>query len=232
MIIRGLSGFGDGIYLYPIVRHYAKKTEVTVSSNFPSIYKRLGVKVIPFDRRIKVDLDCSYIAGKEDQTTTQWQDYIQGCEEGISYSADKTDFPDTDILKKHGIEGDYTVVRDYAMPMRSIFAKELLPNFIHYVSSLVGENVVLIGEKETTIKKVPCDYDLRDATSIDDIFTLVRYAKRVHTYSGFLIPVAEMLDKRCDVIMSQQGLNCKNTFISSITPKKLEEKSTTKCYIV
>ena len=49
MIIRSSSGFGDAIYLYPIVKYYINKGEkVIVKTNFPEVYKSLNCNCIPY----------------------------------------------------------------------------------------------------------------------------------------------------------------------------------------
>ena len=42
MILQGLSGLGDAVFLYPIAAHYAARGPVTIATHFPDVYARLA----------------------------------------------------------------------------------------------------------------------------------------------------------------------------------------------
>ena len=42
MILQGLSGLGDAVFLYPIAAHYATRGSVTIATHFPDVYARLA----------------------------------------------------------------------------------------------------------------------------------------------------------------------------------------------
>jgi len=42
MILQGLSGLGDAVFLYPIAAHYAARGPVTIATHFPNVYTRLA----------------------------------------------------------------------------------------------------------------------------------------------------------------------------------------------
>ena len=73
MILQGLSGLGDAVFLYPIAAHYATRGSVTIATHFPDVYTRLaGVSFAAYGS-VSQKIKYSRVAGSnyyEDYLTT------------------------------------------------------------------------------------------------------------------------------------------------------------------
>jgi hypothetical protein len=74
--IRGASGLGDSILMYPLVKQLANDYSVYVFSRYPEVFTNLNnVSTIPFDRDSQVDIDCCYLSRKG-ESTSQYEDVV------------------------------------------------------------------------------------------------------------------------------------------------------------
>jgi hypothetical protein len=233
MIIKGASGLGDAVYLYPIVKHYVTQTQdLRVMTNFPEIYADLKVKTIPFTKQ-HGDVNCNYCNRKYTKGTTQFEDMV------INAGLENHDIQFEMPYKRKSrfistpFEDDDTgmplcVLPAPYLPMNSQKSKELLYN-IDVVQELIDENMsfLFVQVGNDPIARFEVDYDFCGKTSVNDLLDICSLADIIITPPGNLLPMGEALNKKTFLIFSEKGLKSKDPFISSITPEKLITKSTT-----
>jgi len=236
MVIKGQSGFGDSIYLYPIVKHYTtvKNIPVTVITNFPKLFTRLpNIKTEPHTKRTPSDLRVSYSPRKYTLLSNQYQDYCYsgGVDPPPPFTLDwkctvdlrkELNIPDN---KKIAIVSapyiPFNRTDGYGHELRIDYAKMqyLLDIMKNYFIIQVGLNVAV-----------------HQLQGIDHYIQTPDYIRTISIYDnadmiigqvGHSIPMAEALDKKAMIIYSVKGLQSKHVFINSITPQKIHSKKTT-----
>jgi hypothetical protein len=233
MIIRGASGFGDAIYLYPIVRYYSHLfNPLTVLTDYPAIYDDLHVVTRPFCACVPV-LDCSYVNRKHLKETNQFQDMLINAEikETIDFTIPhkqniKTLFSDSKKKKT-------CLIVDLYNPMGTKSAAELKPDkekFDATIKQLERKYnlIFLTNDDERNAKNRLCFYGKIAFSYLCDLF---QNSDLIFCQVGWPLVLAEALDKKCLLLFSHQGTRSKNNFINSITPEKvITKKSTTYFY--
>jgi hypothetical protein len=211
MKIRGLSGFGDAIYLEPLVGRYTDAGHrVEVLTNFPQVFEHLPVKCLPFDRNAIVDKEYSYLKGKSNPDTTQLED--------MGYqSPDEFEIAHKPIaLLVCGYKGMNSVnefIPDRAVIERII--KDLQQNGYKVVHLTNGALERYAGTEEIR------------SDSYYQTLALFRGSDLIVCQQGWSTALAEGLNKRCLVVFSDKIRNSKSDFIRQITPKKVCCKVTT-----
>lgn len=203
--IRGLSGFGDAIYLRVALEWLLKNKpdDYIVLNDFPAVFQDLPVKIQKFNRGIIVDYDFSYLKGKGNLTTTQFEDMILNA--GLS----PIEF--ISQLKNRQLSNQTIVIPLYeGFGQKNSFYNILVPK-VNSFTNLVNtyNNIKYLEQKK---------YDFME---LIDIFNK---AKLVICQVGWGIPLAEMLDTPLLVCFNQDSLKCGRVFANTITPQKILEK--------
>lgn len=210
--VRGLSGFGDAIYLRVAVEWLLKHRpdNYLILNNYPTIFQDLPVQVTTFNRRTKVDYDFSYLSGKDSPNTHQFEDMF------INAKIKPVKF--TSKLKNRKYSDKVIVIKWY-------------PPFGQQRGSA---NNILAPDEETynsfidIIRRKNHDVMYIEPGQRFDFLELVKIfnkAKLVVCQVGWGIPMAEMLDVPLLVCFNQRSLRSENAFIRKITPQKVLAKS-------
>jgi hypothetical protein len=233
MIIRGASGFGDALYLYPIIKHYINKgKKVIVKTNFPEIYENLNCECIPYDIRQPEDIYCNYCSRKRNQETSQFEDMyiLAGIKEKIDFEID-TNYECSLV----GINKSICIIQKPYFPMNELQKRyDLMPDY-NIIQRLINDYkdkffFIQVGKtgqyEDELIKFSNVDLDYTDRTDIKMLLGLINISDIFITSIGWGIAAAEALNKKVFVLFAQSGLNSSNKFFSSITPKKVITKKT------
>ena len=239
--IRCGRGFGDSLYLQAAVRHLLMRggLRMRVASDWPDVWRPLGdrVEVIPFTRR--VDIVAHYVMGKRRLDTTQFQDVCQRA--GIEGDAElRLDWTVTNPALVDEVQKDGRPVLIVQMPRTPMgrtdgFGKTLLPD-CRAIQVLIDEardthRIVQIGAGQPLFHFRGLDLDLANRTTVAETIDAVSVADRCLGYVSFLVPLAESLDKPATFVWSRRGLDDGQPFISSITPRKVLHKATSRAVI-
>jgi len=200
MIIRCASGFGDAFYLYPICNFFRKLGhEVKAVTNHKQVMGR--IECVPYDRRIKVDIDCHYVQHKERQGTTVWDD---SCEKA----------------------GIITTFEHYlsCSPCNNKIAVVIEP----YAPSWANPNGGFVPKLET-FQRIIDDLTekgyrvnlMSGERSVEDWFAIYAGADFVVSQSSSHFVMAEAWNKKCYLILSEASRTSENWYIRTITPDKI-----------
>lgn len=229
--IRGGSGFGDSVYLRPIVDALSEKEEIVVCSNYPDVFRGSKAKVEPF-RRTKIDITAHYVYGKGLPNTTQWYDTCRAA--GI-YPAFKFhwDVVNADLVSR--IKGlaagkPIVVVHGGRPPMGRTdgFGGEILPRaeaFGYALKMFSDCLTVLVGSGKVSYT-ISTDVDLWDLTSVADVIDLFSIADGVIAQCSFAVPLAEAFDKCLVAVWSSRIAQAGRPYVRAITPQKILSKNT------
>lgn len=211
MKIRGLSGFGDAIYLEPLVdANCIVHGGVEVLTNYPQVFEHLPVTCLAFDRSATVDKEYSYLKGKSNPDTTQLEDM------GYELPDDFEIYHKPIALLVCGYKGMKSVMEfipDKAIIERII--KDLHLNgykVIHLTNGAI--------ERYAGVETI-------ESGSYYQTLAMFRGSDLIVCQQGWSTALAEGLNKRCLVVFSDKIRNSKSDFIRQITPKKVCCKNTT-----
>lgn len=232
--IRGGSGLGDSLYLRPICEFLVRNGHlVTACTNFPDVFIGSGAMVEPF-RRDRVDMIAHYVGGKNNPTTTLWQDLCNHAGVSVPLRFDWT--PRGGALLKRirrGANGrPVLLVHGGREPMgrRDKFGIELLPfegAFNATIAAIDDCFKVRIGRGDQ-LYPVACDLDLTNNTTVADVLDIAAVSAGVVSMCGFPVPLAEALDKPALFIWSSRGLASAHQFIKTVTPAKILSKGSSR----
>jgi hypothetical protein len=212
MKIIGLSGFGDSIYIEPLVRNEAEKESIELYTKFPDVFAHLkNVKCLPFNRAAKVDKTFSYLDGKPDKNTTQIQD--------LGYSRPeqfKLDYKPICVLAA-GYEGMLT--RNEFTPN-----KEVMQQIINDLKA-AGFEILHITNK--AIDKYEGVTEIESQNYFQTV-CMFQGADLIVCQQGWGVALAEGLNKDCLVVFADKIRKSNLEFIRQITPKKVICKNTTR----
>lgn len=233
VVIKGQKGFGDSVYLYPIVKwHVNSNFEVTVASNHAEVFEFLDCNKVPYG---DYKINAGYLHRKNINTTNQFQD--------MCYSAGiPLDTPyDIDIVRREvGINTTGKLLCLVTCPYlplggmkNSILdAKDLMPDY-NTIQGIINNHreyyYVLIGKNTTCTffyENIDLDLSNADYPNINWLFNLVYESNMILSQTGHMPAIAEGLDKKIFLAYSAKGLNSTNPFLNTITPKKILTKLT------
>jgi len=210
VVIRGLSGFGDSIYLEPLARKEAAEGNVTVLSNYPEIFAHLPVKVEKFDRCRKCDKVFSYLEGKETPDTTQLADMGYDC-------ADDFEIEHKPIAifaaGYNGMGSRNEMTPDKAVMQRIIDDLRMCGYIVLHIANKSIEKYANVTEIVSQ--------------SYFETVALFRGADLIVCQQGWGTALAEGLNKDCLVVFADKIRKSPTVFIRQITPKKVCCKKTT-----
>jgi len=228
MRIRGGSGLGDSIYLRPIVEHLICNGEiVTVLSDYPGVFIGAAVEVEPFGRE-RIDVLAHYVAGKNDPTTTQWQDVCRSAGVSVALRFDWTvqNQPLLESLVTKAAGRPIILVHGGRAPMGRTdgFGAELLPEreAFEAVLGVLAECFLVRVGKAAQLYPLRADVDLNGSTSVSDLLDIASVCEGVVAQCSFAVPLAEVFDKPLLAVWAARGLSAgRHQYIKSITPRKV-----------
>ena len=229
--IRGGMGLGDALYVQGVVRHLVGQgKKLVVHTAWPDVFipHKGMVKCEPFTRA-NINILAHYSLRKIFPGTSQFRDCClqAGITEKINLKLDwqTLNQPLIDSLPK-----PYVLVQLPRNPMNRTdgFGKELLPDcrVIQKVIDRVKPHasIVQIGAGKPLFEYAGIDVDLSNRTSVTDLLDVGLNAAGFIGYCSFAIPLAESFDKPGLYVWSRMGLQSKEHYIHTITPRKVIEK--------
>ena len=217
-IVKGASGFGDAIYLRVIVEWLLanRPNDYMILTKYPEVYKDLPVQTADLHSKMynNVSYYCQYLSGKGLFTTTQWEDMLNRAK--LPY------FPFTSSLKYLSLL-DLTLLNTVIVipPYNAMNGAKgtfpLIPKFKEF--------------SDYTAKYSDVIY-LKQKYPFLDLVKMFSSCKLVVAQQGWATALAEMVDTPIHVIFTKRALNDNYKFISTITPKKILTKPTSKAIIM
>ena len=236
MNIRGCMGLGDSLYSRRVCEYYIKEGhQITMETRYPDIFSDLDMKTSS-NRQFNSDVNCSYITRKKYKNTSQYEDVLyfakitepwplimtREWEADGGFAADLLSQIDSriclvaDLYKSSGVRNRMTLVPD-------------VDGYNKIISALNKEyTTVMIGNGPAMAEG--CEYDLRGKTSITDLMALAQKASFCLTQVGALLPICESFGTRVVSILSRGYRYSGESFINSITPKKVICGDSSRCY--
>jgi len=229
-------GLGDSIYNYMVCKYYKSKGhDVTIETKFPDIFSNLGIKTTS-NRIFNPDIGCSYIMRKKYRNSNQYQDvlYFAKVEGNCPLKMDRKWEPDgvytsdflgetkapiclvSDLYRSSGVRNRSTLVPDTDTYNKLISALNG-----HFITVMIGTGPKIANG---------CKYDLRGKTTVIDLMALAQRSSFCLTQVGALLPICESLNVPVVAILSKGYRYSGESFINSITPKKVICGENSKCY--
>jgi len=235
MILRGPSGLGDSVYMYPITREFMRRGEdVTLLSDFPDIFTPLKCRVEPY-RQQNYDLLTHYFTKRLDKRTSQYQDLLvmAGLDRDLPMQMDTVYKPEKLVKKK------LCLVRTPCKPRRGnplvACLQPAYPTFQMIIDDYQDEcSFVQIGraDGEQPYQFTGLTADLSAETDVILILKLLVCSDITLAQVGYMIPFCEALDKKLFCIFSRAGLQSKFIEASGVTPEKVFDKPKTTTWAV
>jgi len=230
--IRGASGLGDAIYVYPVAKYYRDLgNQVIVRTKFPDVYKDLDVQTVKFFKIPKADITASY-SNRKSQKTNQYQDVILNCKMPI----------DTPFLIDWKVDDEALVAKIkkmakgrkilvISMPHQPFdrpdrYGDALRPNFENLqiaIDYLKQKNwfVIQIGKGGCFQNLSNIDLKKQNLTSVKGLMDICSIADGFAGQVGFIVPIAEAFNKPLFALFSKAGLRSSDKFIPAITGEKI-----------
>jgi len=211
MVIRGLSGFGDAIYLEPLARKCSEQNNVTVLTNYPDVFAHLPVKISKFTKSCNVDRDFSYIDGKSNPDSTQLTDM------GYANAEDFTIEHAPIAILAAGYDG---------MGSRS----EMTPNkkvLQGIINELCERGYKVLHIANNSKEKYSHVTEIISQNYFETV-ALFKGADLIVCQQGWGTALAEGLNKLCLIVFADTIRKSALPFIRQITPQKVCCKKTTR----
>lgn len=211
MKIIGLSGFGDSIYIEPLVRSEAEKESIELYTKFPEVFAHLkSVKCLPFNNAAKVDEKFSYLDGKPNKSTTQLED--------LGYS------------RPEQFELDYKPICVLAAGYEGMLTrKEFTPDkkvMQQIINDLKASGFEVLHITNKAVDKYEGVTEIESQNYFQTV-CMFQGADLIVCQQGWGVALAEGLNKDCLVVFADKIRKSNLEFIRQITPKKVVCKETT-----
>lgn len=234
--IRGASGLGDAVYMYPIVRHYANLGEqLEVCTRWPDVFRNLPVKIADFSRQ-NINILAHYARRKGNRDTNQFQDccIVAGIKEEIPFTLDWKPKNSGLIAKTKESGKPALLVQMPRAPMgrKDGFGASLLPK-CGVIQSMIDElkeraYIVQVGGGKCLHEFKGIDLDMANKTSVTDLIDLHHSADAMLGYPSNIIALAEAFDKPLVAVWSRRGLKDGHSYVRQISPRKILSKPTSR----
>ena len=237
LYIRGESGLGDSIYLYPIVKSYLDNvTEpIAVYSNYPKVFEDLKCVVLPFSKKRDDETQIfSYLPHKTNSETTIIEDITSSCAYDINFNKDHS-IKNHNLVKKilkHKKNNKKICLIRYVEPRhnrKGIDNLDCDPTIINKFISEFKKEYYFVGIGKSNCHNIRCDIDLMGQTSVSDLFDLVFISDLVIAQVGYTVPLCELLHKNNIAIFPKKWQTA-NPFLKTITPNKICGEYTSHVY--
>ena len=206
----GLSGFGDAIYIEPIVRRLAEQDNIILYTDYPQVFEHIpNAETTRYNRGAIVDKTLSYIDSKANTETTQLDDLGYKSSDEFQVAHKKI------ALVCAGYKGMGT--RNEFIPKSRVIC-----DIIKLLESR-GYRVIHIANG------TDADYGIERVKSSSYFHTLALFkgADLIVCQQGWATGLAEGLNKCCLVVFAETIATSDNRFIRQVTPKKVCCKTTT-----
>ncbi len=229
--IRAGRGIGDALYLQSIVRHFVEQGQrIEACSDWPDVFRPLDgkVKVSPF-RRDRISKVAHYTSRKTVTATDQFQDCCINA--GIRGPVDlRMDWMpvNVDLIERIRRDGRPRVI--VQMPREPFgrsdgYGLELLPDcsaLQRALDEIRGRALLIQVGSGTSLHRLRgIDLDLSNETSVSDLLDVAWAASGFIGYCSFMVPLAESFSKPALFLWSRRGLNSRNDYLRTITPRKI-----------
>ena len=234
--IRGGMGIGDAIYLAAVVRHLvAGGQRLEVCTAWPEIFAayRDRIELSPF-RRSPIDILAHY-SRRRSWRTKQFEDVciqagLPPGEVDLRLDWTVTDPALVARLQAHGRPIVLVQMPRAPMGRTDGIGHELLPDCrrIQEAMDRLRGRVLLVqvGAGRPLYNLTGFDFDLRDQTTVGQLFDLASVAAGMLGYVSFIVPLAEAFMKPALLIWSRRGLRSSTGFVRQITPAKVLQRET------
>ena len=208
--IIGLSGFGDAIYIEPLIRRLAEQDKIILYTDYPQVFEHIpNVEAAQYNRGAIVEKTLSYIDSKANTETTQLDDLGYRSPDEFQIAHKKI------ALVCAGYKGMGT--RNEFIPK-----KQVLCGIIKQLETR-GYRVIHIANG------TDADYGIERVKSSSYFHTLALFkgADLIVCQQGWATGLAEGLNKPCLVVFAETIASSDCKFIRQVTPKKVCCKKTT-----
>jgi hypothetical protein len=227
--IRGGNGLGDAIYVHSVVRHFVLKGhEVEVPTRWPDVFSQLPVKTCKF-RRDNITNLAHYTTRKGIKGTSQFTDVCinAGVHEPIPFDLA---WKPVNLELFDRIRSNPRPIIAVAMPRNPMgrtdgFGKEILPTRQGYqavMDAFKGRAyTIMIGAGAPIYRLTGADLDLRDKTTVKEMFDV---SCAVGGFLGFcsnFVPLAEAQSKPALFVWARKNLTASQLYVRQITPQKV-----------
>jgi len=225
VIIKGCAGFGDSIYMNPIIKSLTeqqkyKDINIKVVTKYPEIFKDIDCECI--EKSSNIHKNISYVPLKHSNKSQ----YADMCEQvqinpelKLHYNISVPPVVEMVYLKDAYI----VVIAPYKEHIRSDMSLKPDSKYMaRLIDKLNVEDIPIIGIGEYFDFHV--DYHLKEYLPYDNLFHIIKNAKRCIGQVGFIIPMCEALDTECHAIFSRNYKKSTNQFIKQIKPLKVIHK--------
>jgi hypothetical protein len=232
-VIRGPSGLGDAIYVNSIAQEFLKfNTNVAIRTKYQDVFKYLPVKTVPYSKG-GGDREFNY-GGRSRQRndTNQWQDLLIAARlDQNTPMHTKWELTNHELADKIRTSADGRPVMVLSMPHRIFgdrqddYGQEIQPNWKRFIAILREAHkkyyIVQIGRGHICYRFDDIDLDWANRTSVSDVMDFGIIGDFFLGQCGFIIPLAEGMDKPLFTIFSANCLASKDPFLNNITGKKV-----------
>jgi len=236
--IRSGKGIGDNLYLQSIARHLVDKGErLEVCTDWPDIFRPIAkeIAISPF-RRINVARVAHYTTRKKVMETDQFQDccLTAGVREAVDLRLDwkPSNGNLLDLLLSPGKPVVVVQMPREPFGRSDGYGMELLPDCstIQRVIDAIGSDalIVQVGSGKALYGFRGIEVDLAGKTSVSDLLDVASVASGFVGYCSFLVPLAESFSAPALLVWSRRGLNSRDEYIRTITPKKILHRASSR----
>jgi hypothetical protein len=232
-VIRGPSGLGDAIYVNSIAQEMLKfNHNVAIRTKYPDVFKYLPVKTVPYSKG-GGDREFNY-GGKSRQRneTNQWQDLLIAARlDQNTPMSTKWELTNIELFEKITEKAQGRKVLVMSMPHRIFgdrqddYGQELQPNWKKFIPILKAVKdtcyVVQIGRGHVCYRFDGISLDWANRTSVSDVMDFGVIGDIFLGQCGFIIPLAEGMNKPLFTIFSANCLTSKDSFLNNITGRKV-----------
>lgn len=230
--IRGASGLGDAVYVYPVAEYYkARGYDVVVRTKYPDVFSPLNIKTIPFNKNPKADIVATY-SNRKANKTNQLEDVLINARLPQNYPFKinwtiKNKFLVNRVREQ--TKGKKICVlsmphQPFARP--DTYGDKLKPDFKLIQKAIgflkrKGWAFVMVGRGACVARLNNIDMDMRNKTTVSDSFDIFSIADGFMGQVGHIVPIAEIFNKPLFTLFSRAGLRSPDAFIRGITGEKV-----------
>lgn len=224
--IRTPLGLGDAVYAFPIVKHFTQTEKVIVCTQYPDVFKSLGIETTT--DKTNQDLCLRY------QFRSEKDYYTQMCDLAGVHPEFKFDWPyEYETVGFKNKTGKLLcVIKEPVTAHMHKGARDFSTTPIaEKMQAFVNDNreqmfFVSVGKDEVFKSRLSgIDSDLNNILSIPDLITLVSMADIVATQIGHLVPLAQSLGRHIKLFEPEHvtdrrliGINAKKVLAGGAYP--------------
>lgn len=215
--IRTPLGLGDAVYAFPIVKHFAQTEKVTVCTQYPDVFKSLGIETTT--EKTNQDLCLRY------QFRSEKDYYTQMCDVAGVHPEFKLDWPynyeTVEFINESGKK--LCIIKEPVCGHMHKGAQDFsMSPSVGQMQEFINKNkeqmfFLSVGHNEIFKARLSgIDGDTNNLLSVHDFITIVNAADMVATQIGHLVPLGQALGKPLKIFESEHitdrrlvGINAK-----------------------